>query len=191
MGGSSTCQDHPDSATFQDVARSVMPDIDAVTMATPPADVPQTVMFSVPASWPDGEYVAYVEVNTEGDYNDIFNADVYKTPMSNDWDSWAMSYGYPYRGQPSVVYGVPFTLDQEQRAVFGDDAGRLRISRRHRRQSGRDARDGRYDHRRSDRRAGQRRGLAPPRADVDLAAGGRGSPLSGQPAAGRSDRGHG
>ena len=114
MGGSSTCQDSPDSATFQDVARSVMPDIDAVTMATPPADVPQTVMFSVPSSWPDGEYVAYVEVNTEGDYNDIFNADVYKTPMSNDWDSWAMSYGYPYRGQPSVVYGVPFTLGPEQ-----------------------------------------------------------------------------
>ncbi len=114
MGGSSTCQDHPDSATFQDVARSVMPDIDAVTMATPPANVPQTVMFSVPSSWPDGEYVAYVEVNTEGDYNDIFNADVYKTPMSSDWDSWAMSYGYPYRGQPSVVYGVPFTLGQEQ-----------------------------------------------------------------------------
>ena len=25
-----------------------------------------------------------------------------------------MSYGYPYRGQPSVVYGVPFTLGQEQ-----------------------------------------------------------------------------
>ena len=52
MGGSSTCQDHPDSATFQDVARSVMPDIDAVTMATPPADVPQTVMFSVPPPGP-------------------------------------------------------------------------------------------------------------------------------------------
>ena len=114
MGGSSTCQDHPDSATFQDVARSVMPDIDAVTMATPPANVSQTVMFSVPSSWPDGEYVAYVEVNTEGDYNDIFNADVYKTPMSNDWDSWAMSYGYPFRGQPSVVYGVPFTLGPAQ-----------------------------------------------------------------------------
>ena len=30
--------------------------------------------------------------------------------MSSDWDSWAMSYGYPYRGQPSVVYAIPFTL---------------------------------------------------------------------------------
>lgn len=118
MGGNSACQDHPDSAKYADIARMVMPDIDAVTMATPPANVEQTVMFSVPASWPDGEYVAYLEVNTEGDYNDTFNADTYPAPCSksgmcpstSDWDSWALSYGYSFRGQPSVVYSVPFTL---------------------------------------------------------------------------------
>jgi hypothetical protein len=96
-----------------------MPEIDAVTMATPPADTEQTVMFSVPSSWPDGEYVAYMEVNTEGDYNGTFNATTYPAPCSMsgscpsgsvDWDSWALTYGYAYRGQPSVVYGVPFTL---------------------------------------------------------------------------------
>jgi hypothetical protein len=110
MGGSSSCQDHPDSALYADVARSVMPDIDAVTMATPPADVEQMVMFSVPSVWPDGDYVVYLEVNTEGDYNGTYNSDKYPTPMSSSWDSWAMSYGYPYRGQPSVVFAVPFTL---------------------------------------------------------------------------------
>jgi hypothetical protein len=110
MGGTSPCQDHPDSARFAQLARAVMPEIDAVTMATPPADVEQTVMFSVPSEWPDGEYVAYVEVNTEGDYNSAFNNSLYPTPQSSEWDSWAMSYGYPFRGQPSVVYGVPFTL---------------------------------------------------------------------------------
>jgi hypothetical protein len=110
MGGSSSCQDHPDAALFANVARQVMPDIDAVTMATPPADVEQMVMFSVPSAWPDGEYVAYLEINTEGDYNASFNNTRYPTPMSADWDSWAMSYGYPYRGQPSVVFSVPFTL---------------------------------------------------------------------------------
>jgi hypothetical protein len=26
------------------------------------------------------------------------------------WDVWAETYGYPYRGQPSIVYAVPFTL---------------------------------------------------------------------------------
>jgi hypothetical protein len=55
------CQDHPDSAMFANMARAAMPDIDAVTMATPPADTEQTVMFSVPPEWPDGEYVAYLE----------------------------------------------------------------------------------------------------------------------------------
>jgi hypothetical protein len=117
-GGYSTCNDSFTSADYADQARMVMPDIDAVTMATPPAEVAQTVMFSVPASWPDGEYAAYLEVNTEGDYNGTYSVDNYPAPCSkpgmcastSDWDSWALSYGYSYRGQPSVVYGVPFTL---------------------------------------------------------------------------------
>ncbi len=67
-------------------------------------------MFSVPATWPDGEYVAYLEINTEGDYNGTFNSTATRRRQSSEWDSWAMSYGYPYRGQPSVVYRVPFTL---------------------------------------------------------------------------------
>ena len=57
-------------------------------------------------------------MNTEGDYNDSFNTDTYPAPCSkpgmcpstSEWDSWALSYGYSYRGQPSVVYSVPFTL---------------------------------------------------------------------------------
>ena len=74
MGGSSSCQDHPDSALYANKARAAMPEIDAVTMATPPADTEQTVMFSVPSTWPDGDYVAYLEINTEGDYNGTFNS---------------------------------------------------------------------------------------------------------------------
>jgi hypothetical protein len=112
MGGSSPCQDHPDAANYADLARAAMPEIDAVTMATPPAGVEQIVMFSVPPAWPDGQYVAFMEVNTEGDYNSTFNKDSYPTPISNGWDSWAEQYGYPFRGQPSVVYSVPFTLGQ-------------------------------------------------------------------------------
>ena len=70
MGGTSSCQDHPDSRDCTRTRRApAMPEIDAVTMATPPADTEQTVMFSVPPTWPDGDYVAYLEINTEGDYN--------------------------------------------------------------------------------------------------------------------------
>jgi len=118
MGGTTACLDHPDSATYADRARAAMPEIDAVTMATPPGEREATVMFSVPPSWPDGDYVAYLEINTEGDYNDTFNATTDPTPCSpwndcsrrDDWDSWAVTFGYPYRGQPSVVFAVPFAL---------------------------------------------------------------------------------
>ena len=72
-----------------------------------------------PADWPDGEYVAYLEINTEGDYNGIFNE--HRLPdagVERRGTRWAMSYGYPYRGQPSVVY------------ASRSRSGRRRISRR-------------------------------------------------------------
>jgi hypothetical protein len=102
--------DHADVAEFAGEARRVMPKIDAVTMATPTGDVPRTVQFVAPGHWQDGEYTAWIEVNVEGDYNDIFNDETYPTPLSDMWDVWAETYGYPYRGQPSILYEVPFTL---------------------------------------------------------------------------------
>jgi hypothetical protein len=104
------CNDSPDVQAYDAEARAVMPDIDTVTMATPMADLPKEVMFSIPDDWQPGDYVAWVEVNTEGDYNSTYNNTVYPTPAGSDWDSWAESTGYPYRGQPSVIYQVPFTI---------------------------------------------------------------------------------
>lgn len=113
--------DHPDMLLFADVARAVMPEIDAVTRATSPADATQALYFVVPPEWPEGNYVLYVEVNTERDHNTVYSAAAYPTPTNKvpemgtnwfvEWDSWAMDYGYPYRGQPSVVYAVPIRLD--------------------------------------------------------------------------------
>jgi len=102
--------DHPDVGRFVQEARSVMPNIDAVTMATPAGDVPRTIQYIAPQDWEDGEYTAWIEVNVEGDYNDDFNDETYPTPLSERWDIWAETYGYPYRGQPSIVYAVPLTL---------------------------------------------------------------------------------
>lgn len=106
------CHDHPDVSRYNEDARRVMPEIDAVTMATPPPDTRQMLAFTVPPDWEDGEYVAWIEVNTEGDWNADWGPDQFPTPVNPDgaWDSWAMTYGYPFRGQPSVVYRVPFTL---------------------------------------------------------------------------------
>jgi len=102
------CIDTADTATYASDVRTVMPDIDAITMATPPGgDMEQSILFAVPDDWADGDYVAWAEVNTEGDSNPSFTFD---TPQGDYWDSWAESYGYSYRGQPSVVFSVPFTL---------------------------------------------------------------------------------
>jgi hypothetical protein len=106
-----SCFDHEDVARYQADARSVMPEIDAVTMATPP-ERQLRMMFTVPAEWENGEYAVFVEVNTEGDYNSAWSPAQYPTPLAPEstWDFWAMQYGYPYRGQPSVVYRLPLTI---------------------------------------------------------------------------------
>jgi len=116
------CQDHPDSTSFADQARAAMPEIDAVTMATPPGDQPIAFAFELPADWPDGTYAAWVEVNTEGDYNASYNDTIYPTPKSSDWDMWAISYGYPFRGQPSVVFHLVFPVDAGVRTASTSDA---------------------------------------------------------------------
>ncbi|MES1207539.1 MAG: CFI-box-CTERM domain-containing protein [Pseudomonadota bacterium] len=107
----SGCPETADVPAYGAHVREVMPDIDTVTMATPPAGVEQSVLFSVPSDW-TGAHVAWIEVNVEGDYNQAFNAETFPTPEdpSGKWDIWALTYGYPYRGQPSVVYNARFDL---------------------------------------------------------------------------------
>lgn len=106
------CGDSADARTYNADARRVMPEIDAVTMATPGADLPQRISWDVPPDWPEGEYVAFLEIHVEGDYNAHHDDRTHPTPdtPSGRWDYWAMQYGYAYRGQPSVLYRVPFTL---------------------------------------------------------------------------------
>lgn len=105
------CFDHADVDRYQADALAVMPELDAITAATPPGETPQLLMFSVPEAWPDGRYHVYVEVNTEGDYAPGWDDARFPTPLSDRsrpvrerWDGWAETWGYPYRGQPSLVY---------------------------------------------------------------------------------------
>jgi hypothetical protein len=108
-----TCYDHADVERYAADARAVMPELDSITRATPPGDVPQKVLFNVPTTWPPGQYRALIEVNVEGDYNARWSDLRAPTPLNpvDAWDSYAFEYGYAYRGQPSIVYEVPFTLD--------------------------------------------------------------------------------
>ena len=116
-----TCFEHADVATYNAHVHEVMPEIDEVSMATPPGGQPQQLIWSVPEGWPDGRYRACIEANVEGDYNATYSEANFPTPTTPmaSWDSWALSFGYPYRGQPSVVYCTQFELTGAGSMTFG------------------------------------------------------------------------
>jgi hypothetical protein len=78
----------------------------------------------VPSAWPDTAYRACLEINVEGDYNVTFDDKRFPTPVAPDgnWDEYNFKYGYPYRGQPSVVYCVPFELHTSGEATYHSTA---------------------------------------------------------------------
>jgi hypothetical protein len=120
------CFDHVDVSDFSNHASVVMPELDAVTRATLPNGVPAQWIFSVPASWPvDARYKLFIEVNVEGDHNASFDERSHPTPRTpmGAWDFYAATYGYPYRGQPSVVYELPFSLQTGSVASTRDPVG--------------------------------------------------------------------
>ena len=62
--------------------------------------------WPIPTDSPHGDYVLWVEVAKEFDHNATYNATAYPAPTGIPY----AEYGLPYRGQPSVVYAVPFTI---------------------------------------------------------------------------------
>ena len=112
--------DHPDILNFRLDARAAMPSLDAVSMATPRGETPYGFQWHLPSDLPYGRYWVYLEINTEGDHNEYYSRARFPTPgtsgpnPSGDWDPWARNFGYPYRGQPSVVYRAPIEIDGRQ-----------------------------------------------------------------------------
>jgi len=92
--------DSPDVATFAD-----MNPFDTISRATPPGDQPYLLSWIPAATVGPGTYVLRVEVAKELD----FNASYYESRYPTSQCVW-LAYGKPYRGQPSVIYEVPFTL---------------------------------------------------------------------------------
>jgi hypothetical protein len=82
---------------------------DAVTQATPIGGHRRRVFWSVPDNLPAGDYVVWVEVAKEFDYNATYNPTSYPEPQGILYKE----YGVPYRGQPSVVYQAPFEIGPE------------------------------------------------------------------------------
>ncbi len=98
---------------------------DAIAQATPRGELPFRLAWRVPVEVPPGDYVLRVEVSKERDFNASYPEERFPPPQM----PW-LDFGVPYRGQPSVVYDVPFTLgavDTEARtdayAGYGDVEG--------------------------------------------------------------------
>ena len=100
--------DHPSTELF-----AMLNPFDAVSQPTPPNDLPAEITWIAPDTLPDGNYVLWVAVSREFDHNATYSAAARPSPPGIPWSE----YGEPYRGQPSVVYQVPFTLTQTARTV--------------------------------------------------------------------------
>ena len=84
---------------------------DAISAATPAPGMPAKISWPIPQDLPPGDYVLWVEVAQAFDHNATYSEAAYPPPPATGEQgiSWA-SYGLPYRGQPSIVYKVPFTI---------------------------------------------------------------------------------
>ncbi len=79
---------------------------DAVSQATPAMDTPTEISWPIPEDLTAGDYVMMVEVAKEFDHNATYSREAYPPPAGISWSE----YGEPYRGQPSIVFRVPFTI---------------------------------------------------------------------------------
>jgi hypothetical protein len=79
---------------------------DTVSRATPAGDVNARLSWPIPTSLQPGNYVMWVEVSKEFDHNTTYSVAARPAPSNISYGD----FGRPYRGQPSVVYKVPFTL---------------------------------------------------------------------------------
>jgi hypothetical protein len=96
---------------------------DAVSQATPRLGTASQISWPIPQDLAMGDYVMFLEVSLEQDFNASYN---FPSPVLNSFGD----YGVAYRGQPSVVYRVPFTVSDSETvatadayAGYGDPAG--------------------------------------------------------------------
>ncbi|HET7501698.1 MAG TPA: fibronectin type III domain-containing protein [Kofleriaceae bacterium] len=101
-----------------DMYRAMNP-FDAVTQATPRIGELAQFSWPMPGDLLPGDYVLYAEVSLEQDFNDSYNPTVANGKFGSPKVSYG-EYGVPYRGQPSVVYRVPFQIADTETTASTD-----------------------------------------------------------------------
>ncbi|MEC7526141.1 MAG: hypothetical protein VYE22_40035 [Myxococcota bacterium] len=96
-------EEHADVGRFAADALAIMPELDAITVATPSTELPARYEARIPADRPVS---VYVEAHTELDWNDAFPQPPVPSEPEGAWDWWAEGYGLARGGQPSAVYRV-------------------------------------------------------------------------------------
>ena len=88
-----------------------MDPFDAVSHATPAGGVDTHIDWPIPSGLPDGDYVLWVETSLEDDFNSTYDPTSYPSPSGTGPQGiYFSNYGQAFRGQPSIVYKVPFTI---------------------------------------------------------------------------------
>jgi len=93
-----------------DMYKAINP-FDAVSAPTPVGGTPTDAPWA--ASMAAGDYVLYVETAKEFDANATYDATSYPSPANITF----ADFGLPYRGQPSIIYRVPFTVGSTSTAA--------------------------------------------------------------------------
>ena len=90
---------------------------DAVSQATPTPGAVADVSWPIPETLVVGNYVMWVEVSKEFDHNTTYSEAARPSPTGLPWTD----YGVAYRGQPSVIYKVPFTVAAQETVASTTD----------------------------------------------------------------------
>ena len=94
-----------------------MNSFDAVSQATPRLGATTAVSWPIPADLAQGDYVLFMEVALERDFNATYTMQRYPSPGQEIPFS---GYGVAYRGQPSVIYRVPITISDTETVATTD-----------------------------------------------------------------------
>ena len=88
---------------------------DAISHATPAGGADTHLAWPIPPGLPDGQYVLWIETSLEGDFNATYNATSFPSPPGDGPQGISFArYGQAFRGQPSIVYKVPFSIGQAE-----------------------------------------------------------------------------
>lgn len=91
-----------------------MNQFDAVSQATPKLGTVTRADWAMPPEVPSGDYMLFMEVSLERDFNGEYTPTKYPAPLTPEGRPIPYAeYGVPYRGQPSVVYRVPIQVSMD------------------------------------------------------------------------------